>query len=869
MSSTLSEGDSVTPRDILSLPRPAAAVANPSGTRALWPSSTFDFAAAGGKGRSEKSIYLVELASTQHEGTADAEDFSRTTDPRAVLSSLAMTDAAWLDDQTIAFLRPAVPHGEAVAQGDAGERIDHPRAMSDEAFKKKRAAWAGMDGGEGTEVWAKDVENGDEYLVGKLPVSISDLTIRQVPRSSSTVADEALLAFSATVYPDGDIWSVPQHDQEQEDKAAGSDGKVYDSLFVRHWDEWSPTAGQKKQVHYVRLTRELDAPKKADQEHIDADSDASLEDFEIVEKPSTASANGKTRRWAMEPRRQGELCAQGSQPNVVSPLKGTPLECPVGPFGGSSDFSFSATHLLFHAKDPHVNPAWHTRTQVYLVPLVPRSPADAEPRAITLGTQGACASPVLSPDGKRAAWLEMREDGYEADRHRVMIYEVATGERWGATEEWDRSPGSIVWAPSGDKLFLQTEDQGHVKVFQLDVPKSSSAATAKKPEPVALTNEHSTTSMHPLSDTSLLLTWNSLTSPNGLSLLSVAPPSSPSPSPTVELTPLASLTKHLAARKSLSRGEEFWFGGDQGQSVHGWICFPPEAEKARLARKDGVASEGAAKGKKWPLAFLCHGGPQSAWNDGWSTRWNPNAWAGHGYITVAINRTGSTGFGQEFCDKIKEDWGGAPFRDLVAGLEFVKRAYPEIDPERTAALGASYGGFMANWIQGHNDQMGFKALVCHDGVFNTANTWFATEELYFPTREFGGQPWEVPEKYAKWSPHQHIKHWKTPQLVIHGSKDYRLVESEGLSVFNTLQRLGVPSRLLIFPSENHWVLRPQNSLKWSEEVFRWIDEWTAEDKVASAPPPVRPPPPQSRAQEAVAAMRKPGYQVEYSAGLFE
>ena len=230
-------------------------------------------------------------------------------------------------------------------------------------------------------------------------------------------------------------------------------------------------------------------------------------------------------------------------------------ECPVGPFGGASDFAFSATHLLFHAKDPHVNPAWHTRTQVYLVPLAPRSGADAKPRAITVGTQGACSSPVLSPDGKRAAWLEMREDGYEADRNRVMVYELDTGARWGATEGWDRSPASIVWAPSGDKLFLQAEEEGHVKVFQLDVPVPSgdeATAASGKPSPVTLTTEHTAAAVHPLADNLLLLTWNSLTGPSQLSLIGIKAPHSPNPNPSVALHPLASLTKDLKARKALS-----------------------------------------------------------------------------------------------------------------------------------------------------------------------------------------------------------------------------------------------------------------------------------------------------------------------------
>lgn len=305
------------------------------------------------------------------------------------------------------------------------------------------------------------------------------------------------------------------------------------------------------------------------------------------------------------------------------------------------------------------------------MPLSPRTASAAEPRAITVGTQGACNGPVLSPDGKRAAWLEMPEDGYEADRNHVMIYEIESGRRWTATPKWDRSPSAIVWGSSSNKVYLQAEDQGHVKIFELDLAHPDAADASKAKEPTRLTSEHSVAHIEALSSGNLLVTWNSLTTPNQVSLLDC------SNTDKVVAKPLASLTKSLRDAKTLSAGEEFWFAGDGGEQIHGWILFPPEAAKARAAGTD----------KKWPLAFLCHGGPQSAWNDGWSTRCecgtrsgmlspgrpsclpnvspnvgNPNSWAGHGYITVAINRSGSTGFGQDFCDKIKQDWGGAPFR---------------------------------------------------------------------------------------------------------------------------------------------------------------------------------------------------------------
>lgn len=247
--------------------------------------------------------------------------------------------------------------------------------------------------------------------------------------------------------------------------------------------------------------------------------------------------------------------------------------------------------------------------------------------------------------------------------------------------------------------------------------------------------------------------------------------------------------------------EEFWFEGSTRQ-VMGWVINP------------GI--------KKAPLAFLIHGGPQGAWTDSWSTRWNPGLIALQGYFVVAINPTGSTGYGQDFTDDIQYNWGGKPYKDLVAGYHAVLEQYSEwIDPERTAALGGSYGGYMINWIQGHNP--GFKALVCHDGTFDTSSSYYTTEEVYFINREFG-DPVKNRAVYEKWNPMNHVGNWKTPQLVIHSAKDFRLVNSNGVAAFTALQSQGVPSRYLFFPDENHWVLKPTNSMRWhvSTGPFRII-----------------------------------------------
>ncbi|KAG9094444.1 hypothetical protein FRC07_011302, partial [Ceratobasidium sp. 392] len=240
-----------------------------------------------------------------------------------------------------------------------------------------------------------------------------------------------------------------------------------------------------------------------------------------------------------------------------------------------------------------------------------------------------------------------------------------------------------------------------------------------------------------------------------------------------------------------------------------WIVRPP-----------GADAESVKEGKKWPAVLLIHGGPQGAWEDSWSTRWNPQVFAQQGYFVVAINPTGSTTFGQEFTDAIAGDWGGKPFEDLRKGWKYVLDNYKEIDPERAVAAGASWGGYAINWIQGHPEfGFNFKALVCHDGVFDTVYNGFATDELYFFNHDFGGPPWDARSRKTaeKFNPANFVSRWSTPQLIIHGSKDYRLAETEGLGAFNALQSRGVPSRIVIFPDENHWVLRPGNSLKWHYE----------------------------------------------------
>jgi dipeptidyl aminopeptidase/acylaminoacyl peptidase len=277
---------------------------------------------------------------------------------------------------------------------------------------------------------------------------------------------------------------------------------------------------------------------------------------------------------------------------------------------------------------------------------------------------------------------------------------------------------------------------------------------------------------------------------------------------------LTHLNDALLSQLNLPKMESFWFTAKDGTKLQGFLIRPP----------------GFDASKKYPLKFLIHGGPQGAWGDSWSYRWNPELFAANGYVVVMINPRGSTGYGQAVVEEVSGDWGGKPFSDLMTGLDYAEQHYPFIDKSRECALGASYGGYMANWVLGHTDR--FKCIVSHDGMFDAESAFGSTEEDWFNIWEFKGNPWDYYGKpdsenpFRKWSPSLYAKNFKTPTLVIHGQLDYRLDVSEGFQLFDTLQLLKVPSKMLYFPDEGHWVLKPQNSRLWYKTVNEWVEQWT-------------------------------------------
>ncbi|MFZ0734706.1 MAG: S9 family peptidase, partial [Candidatus Sulfotelmatobacter sp.] len=554
-------------------------------------------------------------------------------------------------------------------------------------------------------------------------------------------------------------------------------------------------------------------------------------------------------------------------------------DAPVFSLGGQDDYAFSPDGKeICYASNHDKNPAASTNNDLWIVPVnagtdhvgtaasavrsgeAGQNPVElhstrqpgaavatqAQPNAyvaevwtqtknITADNPASDTSPLYSPDGRYIAYRAQQRPGYESDRFRLMLYDRKTGEKKNLTEDFDHWVGTFVWAPDSQRLYFSAEDKGEAPIYVLYVE-----ATGKIPEVGSRVSEFMRGFNDDLAATpdgkALLFTQMSLEYPSriirqGLSLHTDGGVKAwraftrlgcggDAKCPTNNCSTaylddsLTHFNDAVLSQTAMSCPEPFWFTGAHNDKVEGFLVKPPNFDAA----------------KKYPVKFLIHGGPQGAWGDDWSYRWNPELFASptsstpSGYVVIMINFHGSTGYGQKFIDAINGDWGGAPFEDLMKGLDYAEQTYPFIDKNRECALGASYGGYMANWVLGHTDR--FKCIVTHDGMFNAESAWGSTEELWFNDWEFKGTPYTNRAMYEKWSPHQFAKNFKTPTLVIHGQRDYRLDVSEGLQLFTTLQMLGVPSKMLYFPDEGHWVLKPQNSELWYKTVNDWVDQWT-------------------------------------------
>jgi dipeptidyl aminopeptidase/acylaminoacyl peptidase len=428
---------------------------------------------------------------------------------------------------------------------------------------------------------------------------------------------------------------------------------------------------------------------------------------------------------------------------------------------------------------------WSTNADVFVVPT-----AGGEPKRVgaSAGYDGSCR---YSPDGSLLAWLAQARAGYEADRWELMIADRRSGAVRSLTAALDRPVESFAFSPDGRTAYFTVEDAGRTALY--------SVATSGAGTPRRLLAAATLADLAVLPDgRSLVATESSLTHP--AEILRFA-------SDGTGLARVTRVNDTRLARYALREGESVSYEGASGKAVQAWLVKPPSFDPAR----------------KYPLLVLVHGGPQGAWSDGWTYRWNAQVLAGAGYVVFMPNPRGSTGFGQAFTDDVNGDWGGRAYEDVMRGTDWAE-ALPFVERGRTAAAGASYGGYMIDWIAGHTDR--FRALVTHDGVFDLVSMYGSTEELWFPEWEMGGPYWKSRESYEKWSPRNFVTAFKTPTLVVHGERDYRVPVEQGLAMFTALRRQGVPARLVTFPDENHWVLKPANSVRWYAEVIGWLDRWT-------------------------------------------
>ncbi len=476
-----------------------------------------------------------------------------------------------------------------------------------------------------------------------------------------------------------------------------------------------------------------------------------------------------------------------SKNKIVSISKSVNANVPSDPFGGDEEYNFSAngSKVYFSARLQNAEEPSSTNFDLYSVNV--DSPAHA--KLLTKKNLAWDTQPVLSHDGKSMAYLAMKRPGFEADRLEVILTDLNSGKSQRITNKWDRSFGSLAFSKDDKSIYLTGNNLGTKALWKLDI------ATGK----YAKFNHDGYLSHVSVGTSRLVFSKDSLTSPAQLYSANLDGSNQQQ---------VTFVNQNKLSQIAFGDYEQFSFKGWNDETVFGYVVKPANFKQ----------------GKKYPLAFLIHGGPQGSFGDHFHYRWNPQTYTGQGFVAVMIDFHGSTGYGQDFTDSITQNWGSRPLEDLQKGLAYAVKKYPFIDGNNACALGASYGGYMINWIEG-NWQDQFKCLVNHDGVFDNRMMYYATEELWFVEWENGGSYFDQKEKHEKYNPVNYVDNWKTPMLVIQGGKDFRIPETQSLGTFTALQKKGIASKLLYYPQENHWVLKPANSIQWHHQVNQWLHEY--------------------------------------------
>ena len=578
--------------------------------------------------------------------------------------------------------------------------------------------------GERMQVFRIAPDGGTALQVTDLPLDVEGFRV---------APDGRHLALALAVFPEckGEIACTRARLNAREaDKASG---RVYDKLFVRHWDSWAD--GRRNQIFLAAL-----------------------------------DAEGKA-----------------GAPRLLT--RGVDGDVPSKPFGDDSEYVFSpdGQWLYFNVRIAGHDEPWRTNFDIYRVATT----GDAAPENLSAGNPAWDGYPLLSPDGGTLYWLAMKRPGFEADRFGIMALDLASGARREVAPRWDRSAGPLAISADGATLYTTADEAGQHPLFAVRV--RDGAVTR-------LSGEGTVRGFAIGDDGAIVVAWQDFTHPANLYRIEPG-------------EVLAQLTRFNAARLAhlrMGQAEFFSFKGWNGEPVQGYVMQPADFQP----------------GRKYPVAFLIHGGPQGAWTNEFHYRWNPQAYAGAGFAVVAINFHGSTGYGQAFTDAISGDWGGKPLTDLKLGWAAALKKYPFLDAGRACALGASYGGYMVYWMAGKWNKP-WKCFVDHDGVFDSRSMYYSTEELWFEEWEHRGPEYQHPQHYEKFNPLRHVKDWRVPMLVIHGGLDFRIPDTQGLAAFTALQRRGIPSEFLYFPDENHWVVKPANSVLWHDTVLNWMKRWTA------------------------------------------